>query len=393
MKEIKDIIRAFELAQIQGKRTALAMVVHVAGASYRRPGARMLVTDEGEITGAISGGCLEGDALRKSLLVIAQQKPMVVTYDTMDEDDAKFGVGIGCNGVIQVLFEPIDPLKANNPIELLKKIAAKRQDAVLITLFSLQNKKAAQTGTCLLLLENGVLEQTNDAILQHDFFVAAAQIALEKESSTFKNYLFGNENITAFIEYIKPPVSLVVIGAGNDVLPLVEMAAILGWETTVADGRPGYAKQERFVSGCQVLVSKPENVLNKISIDKQTVFVLMTHNYNYDLAMLRALIKKDIVYIGSLGPKKKLDRMLEELKQEGNEISAKQLSAIYGPVGLNIGAENSEEIALSIIAEIKAVLARKNGQSLRDNNEVIHSRSLTNIEQVSLTSGPLTDKH
>ncbi len=387
MKEIKDIIRAFEAAQMQGKRTALAMVVHVAGSSYRRPGARMLVTDEGEITGAISGGCLEGDALRKSLLVIAQQKPMVVTYDTMDEDDAKFGVGIGCNGIIQVLLEPIDPLKANNPIELLKKITAKRQDAVLITLFSLQNKKAAQAGTCLLLLESGMLEQTNDKILQLDMFIAAAQLALEKEGSSFKNYLFENESITAFIEYIKPPVSLVVIGAGNDVLPLVEMAAILGWEITVADGRPGYAKQQRFVSGCQVLVSKPENVLNKISIDKQTVFVLMTHNYNYDLAMLRALIKKDIVYIGSLGPKKKLDRMLEELKEEGHEISERQLSAIYGPVGLNIGAENSEEIALSVIAEIKAVLAGKKGQSLRDNNEVIHSRSLTNIEQVNMPSG------
>src|SRR6186713_3688909 len=104
MKEIKDIIAAYRMAQEQGKQAALATVVHVEGSSYRRPGARMLITDDGQLTGAISGGCLEGDALRKALLVMAQQKPMLVTYDTMDDDDAKFGVGLGCNGIIQVLL-------------------------------------------------------------------------------------------------------------------------------------------------------------------------------------------------------------------------------------------------------------------------------------------------
>ena len=384
MKEIKNIIKAFEEAQQQGKRTALATVVHVDGSSYRRPGARMLVTDEGQITGAISGGCLEGDALRKSLLVITQQKSMVVTYDTMDEDDAKFGVGIGCNGVIQVLFEPIDPSKPNNPIELLKKAAAKRQKAVLITLFTLQNKKDRQPGTCLLLKDDGHIEEASGKVDQTNIFIQDAHSAFASETSSFKNYISQDQNITAFIEYIKPPVSLVVIGAGNDVMPLIEMADILGWETTVADGRPSYAKQDRFISGCQVLVSKPENVLEKITIDNQTVFVLMTHNYNYDLAMLRALIKKEVVYIGSLGPKKKLDRMLNELKEEGIEISAQQRAAIFGPVGLDIGAETSEEIALSLLAEIKAVLSGKKGQPLRDSSEVIHPRSETMIERVSL---------
>ncbi len=108
MKEIRDIIQAYKQAQAEGRQTALATVVHVEGSSYRRPGARMLVTDEGQLTGAISGGCLEGDALRKALLVMKEKRSMLVTYDTMDEDDAKFGVGLGCNGIIQVLIEPID---------------------------------------------------------------------------------------------------------------------------------------------------------------------------------------------------------------------------------------------------------------------------------------------
>src|SRR5688572_12715879 len=154
MKEIKDIIQSFDEAQKQGKQTALATVVHVDGSSYRRPGARMLITEEGQLTGAISGGCLEGDALRKALLVMSQQRSMLVTYDTMDEDDAILGIGLGCNGIIQVLIEPINTADPNNPIRFLKTIAERRQKAVLVTLFSLKDKKDPQPGTCLLLREN-----------------------------------------------------------------------------------------------------------------------------------------------------------------------------------------------------------------------------------------------
>src|SRR6187549_194976 len=131
MKEIRNIIAAGEQALLEGKQVALATVVHVEGSSYRRPGARMLITEEGTLTGAISGGCLEGDALRKALFVMAQQKPMLVTYDTMDDDDAKFGVGLGCNGIIQVLIEPIDPAEQYNAIQMLEAVAGKRQKAVL----------------------------------------------------------------------------------------------------------------------------------------------------------------------------------------------------------------------------------------------------------------------
>src|SRR5215470_3912070 len=133
MKEIRAIVNSYEKARKEGRRMALATVVHVDGSSYRRPGARMLVTDEGKLTGAISGGCLEGDALRKALLVLHQQKSMLVTYDTNDEDDAKFGAGLGCNGIIQVLIEPILPEDADNPIELLRSLLDTRQNAVLAT--------------------------------------------------------------------------------------------------------------------------------------------------------------------------------------------------------------------------------------------------------------------
>src|SRR6185312_13507731 len=118
MKEIREIINAYEAANKAGKKTALAAVVHINGSSYRRPGARMLVTDGGELTGAISGGCLEGDALRKAMMVLAQQKSKLVTYDTSDEDDATIGIQLGCAGIIQVLFDPINENDVNKPIRL-----------------------------------------------------------------------------------------------------------------------------------------------------------------------------------------------------------------------------------------------------------------------------------
>lgn len=382
MKEIKDIIRSFDEAQKQGKQTALATVVHVDGSSYRRPGARMLITEEGELTGAISGGCLEGDALRKALLVMSQNKAMLVTYDTMDEDDAKLGIGLGCNGIIQVLIEPIDPQELNNPVQLLKAVASTRQKAVLITLFSLENKKDSQPGTCLLLREKEQTERNTPAL--KDILVKDGREVLASKHSLFRTYHAGNQSLTAFIELIEPSVSLVVIGAGNDVIPVVAMADILGWETTVIDGRPNYAKKERFTSSCQVLVAKPEEVLNRITIDDQTVFLLMTHNYNYDIAMLLQLLQKNVMYVGMLGPKKKLERMLGECEEQGILLTREQLASVHSPVGLDIGAETAEEIALSILSEIKAVLSGKQGLSLHTNTGAIHSRSEFVIEQISI---------
>ncbi|HLG39704.1 MAG TPA: XdhC/CoxI family protein [Chitinophagaceae bacterium] len=384
MKEIRDIIKAYDEAKKSGKQTALATVVHVEGSSYRRPGARMLIEDDGQLTGAISGGCLEGDALRKALQVMREKKSRLVTYDTMDDDDAKFGVGLGCNGIIQVLIEPIDDTVSNNAIQFLKAVNEKRQKAVLATLFSLQDKKNPQHGTCLLLKEDKTF--IDSAAVPNDILMVDAKEALISQNSSFKNYISEDHNFTAFIEVIKPPISLIIIGAGNDVMPLTDMAAILGWETTVIDGRANYAKQERFESACQVLVSKPENVLEQITNDEHTVFVLMTHNYNYDMAMLRQLVQKNLSYVGMLGPKKKLERMLAELKEEGMNFTEQQLSVIHSPVGLDIGAETSEEIALSILAEIKALFAGRKAQFLRTSKEVMHPRSAAIIEEVKLAS-------
>jgi xanthine dehydrogenase accessory factor len=384
MKEIRAIIQAYEEAQQQGKQTALATVVHVQGSSYRRPGARMLITVDGQLTGAISGGCLEGDALRKALLVMARQQPMLVTYDTTDEDDAKLGVGLGCEGIIHIVIEPILPDQPDNPIQLLKTISAQRQHAALVMLFSLNDRREVQPGTCLLQLpgETVTARIGNDALQKA--LTADAKTAFINQVSATKTYVSEGKQFTAFIELIKPAVSVIIIGAGNDAMPVAQMAHIMGWQVMVADGRPAQATAARFPTANQVLVTKPDQVIEQVTIDAQTVFVLMTHNYNYDLKVLRQLITKRVTYIGMLGPRKKLVRMLDELKAEGIEPTAEQLASIYGPVGLNIGAENAEEIALSVIAEIKAVIAGRAGEFLRNSADAIHPRVEKEMEEVKV---------
>ena len=369
MKEIKDIVQAFDTAQKEGKQAALATVIKVQGSSYRQPGARMLIIEDGQLTGAISGGCLEGDALRKAQLVMLQQKPKLVKYDTMDEDDAALGVGLGCNGIIHVLIEPISPEESYHPLLLLKTFLSKRQSAVLLTLFSLSNPKAPEAGTCLLLTQNGILQGHPPHYDLQQSLLTDADKALRTKTSAIKNYRGG---LSAFVEVLQPAVSLVIVGAGNDAIPLMELAAVLGWQTTIVDGRAHYATKARFSAAKEILITKAEEALPQLSPDERTIVVLMTHNYHYDLTLLRDLLPLELPYIGVLGPKKKLNRMLEELDKEGIKLDNHQLDAIYGPVGLDIGAESPEEIALSIVSEIKAVLSGKRGISLREKAGPIH---------------------
>jgi xanthine/CO dehydrogenase XdhC/CoxF family maturation factor len=181
--------------------------------------------------------------------------------------------------------------------------------------------------------------------------------------------------VNAFIELLRPRVELIICGAGNDALPLEAIAHIVGWHITIADGRKTYANSKRFSKATKIFVGKPAEVIPQITIHEQSIFVLMSHNYQYDIEMLRLLIKSPCAYIGILGPKKKTEKMLAELAQDGMEITAAVIEKIHGPAGLDIGAETPQEIALSIISEIKAVLSKKAGGALRNKSGFIHDHS------------------
>ena len=370
MKEINEILKAYSEAKKAGKKTALATVVKVEGSSYRQPGARMLVTEDGNLTGAISGGCLEGDALRKALLAIHQQQNKLITYNTTNENDSEVGLQLGCNGIVHILFEYVNDEVINNPIQLLKQLEKERKPAIIETIFSLK-RNAPQLGTVLFYRQDSDILHNNDIAINS---IPDVKKALESKTTIIKKLRDDNEN-EALIECIEPVIALVVAGAGNDVQPLVNMASLLGWETTIGDGRATHATTKRFPEARQTVVVKSEDFTDTIHIDDQTYYVLMTHDYKYDLAVLKLLLKRDCKYIGILGPKSKLNRMLDDLHAEVS-LTEEQLDRIYGPIGLDIGAETSEEIALSIIAEIKAVMSGKTGTSLKYKTHKIHDSKI-----------------
>lgn len=380
MKEIEEIVRAYEIARQKGQDCVLATVVHVEGSSYRRPGARMLVMPDGQLTGAISGGCLEGDALRKALYVLTLGEPMLVTYDTSDEDDAQMGARMGCNGVIQVLMEPVRCEAPLTPVHYIAEAIKTREASLLLTLFSLENRRSAQQGTCLIWKNNGIAPEMNAPAI----WAEEAQKVFREKRTVFKHYVSENGGIHAFWEYIETPIALTVVGTGKDAIPLVEMANILGWQTALADPVQNKQQPDFFVPSCQFLTAKPEQLLENVPTDSRSAFVLLTHNYALDLRMLTPLLDTEVSYIGCLGPKKKTERMIDEIQRSGTNLTDAQLNKIYGPSGLNIGAETPEEIALSILAEIQAVFAGKEGKSLRTNASSIHGRAGNTFETVFL---------
>jgi len=368
MKEFKSIIRTYEHYRSLGKKAALATVVQVDGSAYRRPGARMLVSEEGELTGAISGGCLEGDALRKAQTVIFQQKSMLVTYDTTDEDDQKFGVGLGCNGIIHVLIEPVDYQYTMNPIELLIIALKERIFSRLITIFSVKYSKQEQVGTKVLVRQNEFFGDKNG--IDDELWMKIEQEIEISDSNhhIIRKYKFLDD-VQVFIESIKPTTRLFLFGAGNDTVPLAKMADLLGMEVVVIDGRKNLATTDRFPSALQIITGSGDEVVRQLATDTISAALLMTHNFEYEALVLEDLLPLALPYVGILGPKKKSEKLIDRLEKKG--VSVNQ-ATIYSPMGLDIGAEGSEEIALSILAEVKAVLAKKQGTFLRNKTGPIH---------------------
>jgi xanthine/CO dehydrogenase XdhC/CoxF family maturation factor len=361
MQELTQIVNAYEIAFRQGKKIALATVVHVSGSSYRRPGARMLVTEDGMMTGAISGGCLEGDALRKAALAIAQAKNKLVIYDTTDEDDAKLGIQLGCNGIVSILFEPILEGADNNPIDALRSAISTREASLIFTIFSKDQLK--QLGTfSISTLPSFVRELIEEEIAEVN--TSRKSLHQEVEIEAVQNH--------CFIEFNEPTISLVIVGAGNDAIPLAKIASVIGWNISMVDGRLTHANSQRFPFINHIIVGKPQEIMDQFIIDDRTAFVLMTHNYNYDLSMLEHLQGKGFGYIGLLGPALKRDRMFEELEQKGVVFSAQEMEKIFGPTGLNLGAETAEEIALSICSEIMSFFNNTIAIPLREKLDPIH---------------------
>ena len=374
MKELRAIVGALEQARSDGKASALATVVEVRGSAYRRPGARMSITAEGQTTGAVSGGCLERDVILRARRVIERGESTLATYDTTDEDDIAFGVGLGCRGVIQILIEPLPRASEPSHLPLLEELLRRREPGVLATVWRVEGQMVAKVGSRLLRSRRGRLwDDMGDPELAARID-ADAREALRTGRSATQLYRLRAGEAEVFLELLRPPVPLVLFGGGPDAVPLVQLAGALGWHVTVVDGRPAAASRARFPRADAVHLCRPEQVREQVRLDPDTVAVVMTHNYLTDLRLLELLLPSPVRYLGLLGPKSRAERLLQELSQAGVVATEAQLARLHAPVGLDLGADTSEEIALAILAEIQAMLAGRAGGPLRDRPTPIHER-------------------
>jgi xanthine/CO dehydrogenase XdhC/CoxF family maturation factor len=365
MKEIKRIIQRYDEACQNEELLALGTVVKVEGSAYRRIGARLLVNNTGQWVGGISGGCLEGDALKRAKMAILQDESSIVVYDTTEDDPHQIGVGLGCNGRIEVLFTPIKTNDKNNQIEFLKQIVNKRAPTALLQILSVKNGDISLCGQFF--TQNNLSElvkQTQVSIPQIQ--EGLIDIFYKRKSNIF---ILQNEDGATYeilFEHIRPKIKLICVGDNYDISAMVNVANELGWEIHLIGKTRKIGKK---LLGKVTTFSDVKNGEN-ISIDEYTAVVLMSHDYKTDLELLKSFIHLDLPYIGLLGPKKRMLKMNDEIIN----INLEQQNHLYSPIGLDIGAETPEEIALSIAAEIIAVFRKREGHFLKNRIGFIHER-------------------
>lgn len=370
MKEITAIIEAYDNVDHSTTKAALATVVRVEGSSYRRTGARMLILDNGVWVGGISGGCLEGDALKRARLAIAQSSSSLVTYDTTEDDAHQIGVGLGCNGVIDVLITPLLS-DVHNPIELLRScVNEPRKGHVLLTITQLAGQlKGLQQGDMIRYEGPESLHVFGDSDIQQEINAAVRRFILKSKSAPVQFELADGRDLELFVEIVPPVTHVVLMGQQYDVYPLVMIIKEVGWQTTVVANRQKVT--QKLFAAADAIVLPDE--FDQISIDNHTAIVLMAHDFKTDKYNLARAMHTKAAYIGVLGPRVRYEKMLTELANEGKPITDAE-ERIHSPAGLDIGAVSPEEIALSIVAEIRADLAGRDGTFLRLRQTTIHER-------------------
>ena len=373
MSEIADVLSAIESLARRGERMALATIVAVRGSTYRRPGARLLVPEHGDLVGNISGGCLEGDVADVAKVVMVRGEPRIVSFDLTADDEAVWGWGLGCNGAIEVFVEPAD--KAAEVAGALRAALEEERPISVVTVLE-STAPRVERGNRILVRPDGGTEGTlGDPTLDRGATEAALEL-LAAERSEVRTLPAEGGEARAFVEVLEPPLRLVVCGAGHDAIPLVRSGAALGWRVVVVDDRKEFLTHERFPEAHGfVYVDHPGKAAEEAPLDARTFVVVMTHNFLRDKEYLRSLLRTPVPYLGMLGPRARTERLLQELAGEGVEVTEADRARIFGPAGLDIGSEGPEEIAHAIVAEIVAVRRRRPAGFLKDRPGPIHERS------------------
>ena len=336
--EFKEIIDQALINQQKGLKNVLASVVHLEGSSYRKPGVRMLISEDLKAVGAVSGGCVEKEIIQRSKSVFANNKAKIITYDGRYR--------LGCEGILYILIEPF--FVTEDFLEAFQKSVLEREQFVINSSFKKEDETSGNFGS-------KVIFKNNQSFLFNENF---------KEN--------GDENSDVFQQILQPAFKLIIIGGEHDAVKLCKIAAQLGWEIHVITSAKD-SKQLSDFSGATSVIGETPETISFSDINENTAIVIMNHSYVQDLKYVLKLSEYKPKYIGILGAPKRRERLFNELFELSPDISEEFLDVIYTPAGLHIGAQTPEEIAVSILAEILSVIRKKEPFSLRKLTGKIHS--------------------
>jgi xanthine/CO dehydrogenase XdhC/CoxF family maturation factor len=365
---LQKILEACALGLQEGRHYVLASVVYAQGSTYRGVGARLLIGQDFNTVGEVSGGCLDGDLLYHAKLVFDDMQPRLRIYDyeAISEDSPTLGAGFGCmvKGLTKVLLEPITP----SDLPFIQKVLShiKREEPFILT--TMLGEGATQ-GIAQVYTIDGVL-----------LFSKSAQGEINGDQwldKTLKKgfaYTSESNSLSLLTERIDTIQEVLIIGSGDDVLPLLSLAELLGWRCRLIDSRKDRLDQAHFLNTPKIYIENFEQIFPLTNPAPNAFVLIMTHHYLFDKQALASCMNESFEYIGLMGPRAKSERMLKELKEEGMMPSDAFMSRFHSPMGLDMGSESSQEVALSIMAELIAVKRSRAGGKLRDTLRSIHDR-------------------
>jgi len=348
----RRLIEAFGRWRDAGMPLVLVTVVETAGSTYTKAGHRILIAADGSWQGLVSGGCLEGDMAEHAREVLASGRPQLLTYDLRGEQDELFGMGIGCNGLFRVLLQALSPQEGWAPFAAIAEAMQGESAGVVATVTESDDPAVAAGATACSAGDAPRTWGLPDAWAERLLAgcrARAARPAAEPAQETDS----AGRRLRVLYAPLRPLPRLLVLGAGLDAVPLAELALRLGWRVTVADHRPAYLARGDFPAGVDLVYAAPAELPRRVRLDRCAAVVVMSHHLDTDRAWLRALAQVPAPYLGLLGPAARRERLLGELGADADALRGR----LRGPVGLPIGADSPETIALAVLAEVHATLA------------------------------------
>jgi xanthine/CO dehydrogenase XdhC/CoxF family maturation factor len=385
MTELSQICRAARESERHQEPIWLATVMRVKGSAYRQPGARMLFSSGQVLAGSVSGGCLEAGIARKGPW-LASERPNCIRFDGSAEEDDESPRGTGCDGIVDILLERAGFDDPSAPLALIESCLRAEQRAALATVFA-SSDALAPVGARLSLDEAGKFSSHSLSGPAWAKLAQAAELALAEPRTGPRTV--SSDGFEALLEVLEPPPHLFVFGAGPDALPLVEFAAAVGFGVTVCSTSARVAVRERFAARADLHIGDVDSAAALIATRRRPVAVVMSHHYPTDKHALQMLLESKASYIGMLGPRRRTERMFEELFPNPQERSKRDRSRVRAPLGLDLGAENPAQIALSAIAEIQATSSQASALPLSEQvGQPIHRP----VSELSLPPDPALPK-